>query len=366
MFIRIKKLIRVSRRKNQLRDSSLRTQLLSLSVVLSCILGLHAASMMALEGLAWDDALWFTFTSATTVGYGDITAKTFAGRMVTVLLIYGAGIAVLAQVAAMYFEFRQEKRHRMLSGDWSWKMEDHIVFLNCPDEMGEEFFYAAISQLRASGETLAQAPIIIVGSAFEHGLSSRLRELDVVYLSRPMETSTLHDANVLKAHTIVVLARHSMDAYADSINFELTYRLRDMGVKARIITEVVHDETRARMKAAGANSVLRPIRAYPEMLMRAILAPGSEQVIETLFNSYGEECIRYDVVAKGNWLALINRLVKADIGLPIAYEAQDGSIHNNPHGAEEVDATALFVIVHEGKVVPDVDVAAVLRERALA
>lgn len=361
MIIRFKKILSVGRRKHQIRDSSLRSQLYRLSVILFGVLCLHALAMMALEGMGWLDAIWLTLTSATTVGYGDLSAETPWGRVTTMVLLYGVGIAILAQVAAMYFEYRQETRNRMLKGDWSWSMENHIVFLNCPEEMGEAYFHAAISQLRASGESLAQAPILIVSDAFDNGLSSRLRELDVVHVSKPiMESQTLHDASVESAHTVVILAHHPQDLYADSVTFELIYRLRDMGVKGRIVAEVVNDEKRERMVKAGANSVLRPIRAYPEMLMRAILAPGSEQVIETLFNSYGEECIRYDVPVKANWLELINRLAQADIGLPIAYEDGEGRIHKNPHATEQVDARALFVLVHEGKVLDDSDVAKLL------
>jgi voltage-gated potassium channel len=227
--------------------------------------------------------------------------------------------------------------------------------------MGEAFFFAAVSQLRASGEALADAPIIIVSEAFDNGLSHRLRELDVVHVGKSvMEAQTLADASVKTADTVVILSRNAVDPYADSVNFELTYRLRDMGFEGRIITEVVSDEKRERMRRAGASSVLRPIRAYPEMLTRAILAPGSEQVIETLFDSHGEECIRYDVHHQCTWLELINRLVQADIGLPIAYEDMHGMIHKNPRGSQQIECKALFVIVHEGKVLPDAELQAVL------
>ena len=36
--------------------------------------------MMALEGLTFGEGIWLTFTTITTTGYGDFSAKTAAGR----------------------------------------------------------------------------------------------------------------------------------------------------------------------------------------------------------------------------------------------------------------------------------------------
>jgi voltage-gated potassium channel len=121
-------------------------------------------------------------------------------------------------------------------------------------------------------------------------------------------------------------------------------------VKGRISAEVVKDSNRDRLRKVGADSVLRPIRAYPELLMRAILAPGSEQVIETIFDSFGEECIRYDVTIEAKWLDIVYALTSEDLGIPIAYEDKNGIIFNTPPSKKIINAKALFSIVHEGHI----------------
>jgi len=348
MFIGYKNIYR-RRRANAIKSHSVQSQLIKLGLVLIILLVTHTSCMVYFEKLTLGDAVWLTLTSATTVGYGDLTAHTTIGRIATILLLYVGGIAILAQVAAMFFEHRQEIRIRMLTGDWSWPMEDHIVFMNCPDELDEEYFYQAFSGLRNSGAELADLPILILCEHFKSGISDRLRHLDVVHISRSVfDHEALEAAYVLQAHTIVLLARSLTEDISDSVNFDLVDRLRGLGVTSRIVVEVVKDENRPRMKKIGANNVLRPIRTYPELLMRSILAPGSEQVIETLFDSYGEECIRYEVNVSKKWIDIIHILASNDLGIPIAYESDTGEIVNNPSAHSEITAKGIFVIVKEG------------------
>jgi voltage-gated potassium channel len=325
-------------------------QLVEMFLLLFLVLMSHIMAMIYFEKMDVFDAVWLTMTSATTVGYGDFSAKTVEGRISTILLLYVGGIAILAQVVAMYFEYRSGIRHNMLRGNWRWKMKNHVVFLNCPEEVGEEFFYRAISGMRKSSSELANLPIIIVSDKFNDGISDRLRNLNVAHVSKPLsDKETLESACVKEANTVVVLSKDRFKATSDSINFELVYRLRDMGVKGRIIAEAMHDENRSRLKKVGADNVLRPVRAYPELLIRTILAPGFEQVMETLFDSFGEECIRYEVHVECLWLEVIQKLTASDAGLPIAYEDVDGKIVNNPSSKKLVKTNAIFAIVNDKK-----------------
>jgi len=165
------------------------------------------------------------------------------------------------------------------------------------------------------------------------------------------EDEAFKASSILNARIIVILAKSHMDPNNDSINFDLVHKLREYGVKSRIISEAVLDKSRDRMIKAGANNILRPIRIYPELLVRAIVAPGSEQVIETLFDSYNEECIRYDVNIKAKWEEIVIAMVRGDIGIPISYLTEgDNVVISNPSPNKIVDVKALYVIVREGNI----------------
>lgn len=326
-------------------SSFLKTRLIKYFLLLSLIFALHIFAMMLFEGMSAMDGLWLTFTSATTVGYGDLYAKTFYGRISTIILLYICGITILAQVAVMYFDYNHSVNNSKLKGNWRWNMKNHIVFLNSPNELGVEYFYQAILQLRRSGTEFANLPIIIVSTLFPEGLPENLQNLKVNYVNKPLSDDTsLEAANIKEAKIIIVLARKELDSSSDGISFDLIDRLKGMGVKGRLIVEVVKDQNRARLKKAGADNVLRPIRAYPGLITRAIVAPGSEQIIESLFDNLGSECVCYDIEIKGKWLDIATSIIEQDLGTLVAYENLKREIILNPSAKDVVEAKSVFII----------------------
>src|SRR3954470_10032801 len=84
---------------------------------------------------------------------------------------------------------------------------------------------------------------------------------------------------------------------------------------------------RDRLRNAGASSLVRPMRGYPEMIVRAIVAPGAERIMERLFSSEGDECLRFDVNLGGLTWAKVARVVLAEhFGTAIGFmDASGGS-----------------------------------------
>jgi voltage-gated potassium channel len=198
-------------------------------------------------------------------------------------------------------------------------------------------------------------------------LPEKLRELDVVHVSEPsFDNQALQAASVYSAYSVILVAPRSTDASSDSLHFELTDRLRSNGFTGRIIAEAVRDENRARLHKAGANHVVRPIRSYPELLVRTIIAPGAEHIIEGLFSSHDEECIRYDVKGSEKWSTIIQRLVAADIGIPLGFLDTQQQVITNARPDQQVEFNALFVLIREGNLHAIEQVQQALRMNAAA
>lgn len=73
-----------------------------------------AALFGILEGWWWVDAIWFTFVTLTTIGYGDMTPTTFKSRVYLILMIsYGVGTMALFLGELFDYFARQRKREMM-------------------------------------------------------------------------------------------------------------------------------------------------------------------------------------------------------------------------------------------------------------
>jgi voltage-gated potassium channel len=236
-------------------------------------------------------------------------------------------------------------------------MQDHILIFNAPINHSRQYFERLIRQFRGC-ERYRDYPIQILTTRFASGLPRSLHDLGVTHFNgRAAEPASLQAVNVREAEIIVILAEAVGDSASDGISFDILHRLKETGTKAKILAECVDDLNRDRLLMAGADVVIRPIRAYPEMIIRAFTAPGAEQVIENLFNHEGDEYQRIELEVRQRWSHVVTSLVSADIGIPVAFVATDDhEVISNPHPDSQIDAAALLVIVREGN---EVDVSRV-------
>jgi len=327
--------------------------ILNSCLLLTAIFTLHIGLMIYYEGLSLGDATWLTLTTATTVGYGDISAATTGGRFATIFLIYLGGIFILAKVVGDYFDYRLSVRDKKTKGHWSWNMNHHIVILNSPTYSGERYLQRLIKQFRVS-DHYKDTAIYLLTRQFPQGLPDFIAQLDNVvhYSGDPSNPQDLEAVCVGQARDVIILAKDENDESSDGRTFDILHRLKDLKVNASILAECVEDANRKRLEDAGASIVIRPIRAYPEMIVRAFDAPGSERIIENMFNSENDEYRRYDVEISGMaWCDVVTQLITHDVGIAVAYIDQHShEMVYNPSAYTKPDIQALITISKDNTV----------------
>lgn len=317
-------------------------------ILLIIIIVLHVYLMMLFEGFSWQDALWLTLTTLSTTGYGDISASTPTGKIATVILLYLCGIFILAKTAGDYFDYRANIRTKKMQGFWEWGMSDHIVIINAPSQKGEQFFTRLLKQLHLS--RLQLHTVQVLTTQFPNGLPSQLASTAglIHYTGSGTVPEDLLAVNISKAKYIVILAKQENERESDSLTFDILHRIKATKLRsdALILAECVSDENRPRFTEAGANIIIRPIRAYPEMIIRGLVAPGAEQIIENLFSSQDDLYLRYDVNIKNLlWKDIVCQLIQQDFGTAVAYINPDtGLCITNPHANTEVTTKGLFIM----------------------
>ncbi|MFT7386913.1 MAG: voltage-gated potassium channel [Candidatus Endobugula sp.] len=317
--------------------------------VLGIILFLHTLIIQYVEPINFSDALWLSLTSITTVGYGDYSATTFIGRAATILLIYVCGIWLLAQLAGDLIDYRTNKRERMIKGLWRWKnMSDYILIINTPLIGGDRYLIRLVEQLKRTPE-MSSKPIRIATHAYPNGLPDELRQLGVVH--NHVDTgSTIHleELDVLDAQYIIVLCQDENDARSDSLTLDMLDRIAQKNTVAFIVAECILDENRERFLRLQADAVIRPIRSYPELIVRTLSAPGTERILENLFTHDGASTQRFDIdINDITWQDIACKIISAGIGTPLGFISHTGEVITNPSHNQAVSAKALLIMVSE-------------------
>ncbi|NOY72837.1 MAG: hypothetical protein GXP14_10750 [Gammaproteobacteria bacterium] len=319
------------------------------------LLSAHILAMVFFENLGFQQALWLTMVTVSTVGYGDVSAATPAGQLATLIVILVGAITLLPKLVGDYLDYRSNIRDQKRLGKWSWKMKNHIVILNAPAVDQEQYLKRLVMQFRET-QVYAETSIQIVTRAFTAGLPESILNLNNVihYHGRADEIDSLKAAYVQEAAIIIVLTKRETDKASDGRTFDIIHRLKELAVRGKILAECVDDSNRERLHTAGADVIIRPIRAYPEMTVRAFVAPGSEMIIENMFTHAGDEYLRFDLdVEKPQWADVTCALAVKDIGTAIGYiDSKDGQLHCNPPQLQPVTASAIFVVVREENI-PD-------------
>ena len=305
--------------------------------------------MVLFEGFTVGDSLWLTLTSITTVGYGDISAATGLGRLSTVLILYSGGIFVFAKIAGDFIDYRSLRREAIKNGNWSWrKMNDHIVIIGSKID-STQHLVRLISECRREPETATREIVLIsdkISKDQSDGLPSVLQQFDIKYVKGHGNVpSVLDKAAIGNAAIVIILAWKDEEPFSDGHTFDVICRVRSKNPLTKIVAECVDDDNRQRLENAGATLVMRPVRAYPEMIIGGLLNPGSTIILENLFTADGERIVRSERLINGVWSDIVSDYLANDLGTPIAYrDANTSDIVTAPSGTTNIIADAIYLL----------------------
>lgn len=306
---------------------------------------IHSFSMMLFEKMSFGDSIWLTMTSVTTVGYGDLSAASWQGRLATVLFIYLGGIFIVGKFAGDFFDYRAARRTAMKSGNWDYSnFEDHIVVVG--SEQDYEYYFSRLADELSKHEQTQNRGVLLISQSFPDGLPISLENMGIKYVNGAgTEPQALYRAGVEHAHIVIVMSWNSNEARSDSSTFDIIHRIREANQQAQVVAECVDDNNRKRLLGAGATVVVRPLRSYPEMIVGSLLNPGSSEILENLFTSEGERIECLDCDENRTWDQIVIEYVSADKGIPIAFRRKsDSTIITAPAAKDQIEANAVFVL----------------------
>jgi voltage-gated potassium channel len=201
------------------------------------------------------DALYYTIVTASTVGYGDITAQSSQARLfaISLLVIGTASFAVaLGSVLGPAIEARLSHALGTMTDRQYELLEDHVVVLGYGD-LTEPLM-----------EALEGTEFVVVTPDSDHASLLRNRDIDVV-VGDPSDEEPLHDAGIERARAVVAATDDDAgDAFA-------ILTARELNPQVRIVAAATMRENVDKLRRAGADIVLSPAVIGGQLLARSAL-----------------------------------------------------------------------------------------------
>ena len=206
-----------------------------LAIVLACCalntMTFYFAERAHDKDYTWFDAVWFSATSITTVGYGDLSPQTVVGRVGTMVLMYMIGVACLPIAVAHLFAYFDIARELEAAGMSENKTKDCLIIVHFPNAHSVR---TLIEEVRADPEH-ATIPVWIVDPEIER-LPESIGAMPGVHFihGNTIDHDTYRRANAAEAKFIVVLPREPHLSDSDAATSTVVRVIRQ-GTDARVV-----------------------------------------------------------------------------------------------------------------------------------
>jgi voltage-gated potassium channel len=211
------------------------------------------------------DALYFTIVTASTVGYGDVTAPSVPGRLFTVsLVVLGTASFALAlgSVLGPAIQLRLSRALGTMTGSQFELLEDHVVVLGYGD-----LTEPLVDELREAG-----TEFVVVTPDGDRAAELRTRNVDV-YVGDPSDDEPLSVVNVRRARAVIAATNDDAeDAFA-------ILTARELNPDARIVAAATVRDNVEKLRRAGADTVLSPAVIGGRLLVQSALGGSDVEAV---------------------------------------------------------------------------------------
>jgi voltage-gated potassium channel len=310
----------------------IRYALVALAVaVLLGTLGFHL-----LEGWSLADSLYATAQTVTTVGYGDFTPQTMAGRMFAIVFMFiGFGAVAYILTSTVQWIVQSEllaalgarRRQREMN-----KLRHHFIICGA-GRVGSRI----IREMRRSRvpfvaiETDAQK----VANLIDEGVHVLVRDATL--------EETLRDAGVERARGLAACLPDD----ADNVYVVLT--ARDLNRELYIVARAVEEQAEAKLTRAGANRVVAPTIIGSQRMAQALMKPAVADFMdsftaEDLDLKFEQLEVAPESPYAGHKISATN--IRSELNIVIvAIRHHDGEMTINPSGDALIEAGDILVVI---------------------
>lgn len=213
----------------------------------------------------WDESIYFTIATMTTVGYGDFIPEVDPGTgspdqgalwftIILMVLGFTSFILVIGSMVGPIIEDRFMKVIRMVGGIRTERLSNHLIICGLSNE-GR----IIVETLKQRKETF----VVVCGSEERH--EELLAEGIPIVHGDPSESEVLEKVAIKKARALIATSED------DALNAFITITARVLNTDLPIIAMASSRENMKKLKSVGANTVISPNVIGAERILGAAL-----------------------------------------------------------------------------------------------
>ena len=300
-----------------------RRRLIYVAIALLVVIAVGTIGYKVIGGGEWSflDALYMTITTLSTVGFKEVHDLSAAGRVFTILLVIG-GVGVMLYSLGTIVQYLIEGQITNIWGirrmkDNIAKIKDHIIICGY-GQVGRE---VALT-LKSEG-----VPFVVIDQNQET-ITKAAGDGQLYVQGNATRDDILDEAGIQRARGLVAAVG------SDADNIFITLSARGLRSDLLIVARAFAEESESKLKRAGADRVILPLRLGGRRLAMIALHPLVIDFVETTIHSRERDFVLEDMsIALGSPLAGVTIKQGQEIGggaAILAVKKKGGALLANP------------------------------------
>jgi voltage-gated potassium channel len=231
-----------------------------------------------------DNPYWWAIVTMTTVGYGDFSPATPAGRFFAVIIMF-IGISLVSLLTASISSIFVAQKIREGKGLEQLNLNNHLILCGWNPNGGR--ILDSIQHL-SNGK---KKELVLINEMKEEDvtqLKNRYQQLNINFVSGDFtQEEILNKANIFEANTVIVIPNTTGSEVAtyDEKTIFATLTIKSMDPNIRVVAYLLDRENLTHIKRANADEVVVGDDFSAHILASHVVDPGIPQIANQLIES---------------------------------------------------------------------------------
>ncbi len=234
---------------------------------------------------SFEDSIWWTFVTSTTVGYGDYFPKSTAGRIVGILLMF-FGISLMGVITGNIASFLVEKQLKEDRGLKEIKLRNHFIICGWKRDMTQVLY-----DILEKNKSFLPTEIVLINQATPELIENlrsdkKLAGINFIH-GDDIDEQVLRRANIKTAKKVLVLADNLIAksvSEIDSRTVMTILTIKSISKSVYAAAELLDSKFARYLQSANCDEIILSSDYNRSLIANASAGSGISHVISELLN----------------------------------------------------------------------------------